>query len=267
MARIRTIKPDFFQSEAVARLSFLAALTWIGLWTQSDDAGKFRDSPRVIKGVLWSLRDDVTLKDVEAALDELANEARIVRYEVDGKRYLQVTNWAEHQKISKPTPSRLPNPDGTIPALPESDPGEISEDSGKSPDGLLVGKGKGKGSGNGPSKGYGDGGDAPGDDDEKPVAAKVGTRTKKKPPTTIPSDFTLTPEMRAWASENSPSVDIEFVTREFIDYWTTEGGKKVNWELTWRNRMRTKHEDMVARGWKPPKARAADPFNPGNWTA
>ncbi|TDC35665.1 hypothetical protein E1211_15275 [Micromonospora sp. 15K316] len=109
MPRIRTIKPSFFKSEDVSVLPFRARLTWVGLWTHADDQGRLKDNARLIKGDVWPL-DDVSLADIEDDLAVLAANGRIIRYEVAGVRYLEVVNWHEHQKISKPTPSRIPGP-------------------------------------------------------------------------------------------------------------------------------------------------------------
>jgi hypothetical protein len=97
MARIRNIKPEFFTSESVAELPLRARMTWIGLWTHSDNYGRSRDNVRTIKGAVWPLDDDVSLEDIEEDLRILAEKRRLVRYEVDGKRYLVITNWGEHQ--------------------------------------------------------------------------------------------------------------------------------------------------------------------------
>lgn len=114
MPRIRSIKPSFFKSEDVSVLPFRARLTWVGLWTHCDDAGRAKDNARLIKGDVWPL-DDVSLRDIEEDLAVLAAHGRIVRYEVAGARYLEIVNWRDHQKIPKPTPSRLPGPEqGTI---------------------------------------------------------------------------------------------------------------------------------------------------------
>lgn len=123
MARVRTIKPSFFQSDDVSALPLRARLTWIGLWTHCDDAGRTKDHARLIKAAIWPL-DNVSLADIEEDLETLAAHGRIVRYEVDGRRYLEITNWRVHQYIQKPTPSRLPPPpsissNGHVP-LPES---------------------------------------------------------------------------------------------------------------------------------------------------
>lgn len=110
MARIRTIKPGFFRSHDVTPLSYRARLTWIGLWTYVDDEGRGKDDPRIIKGDLWILEDDVTWQDVERDLTELSVRAHVVRYEDSGRRYLAIPAWLDHQVISRPTPSKFPAP-------------------------------------------------------------------------------------------------------------------------------------------------------------
>lgn len=138
MARIRSIKPSFFRSEDVSVLPLRARLTWIGLWTHCDDAGRTKDNSRLIKGDIWPL-DEVSLRDIEEDLETLAAHGRIVRYEVDGRRYLEITNWRDHQAIQKPTPSKLPPP----PVIHnQSSPVVLPEPS----DSAIAGKGKeGKG--------------------------------------------------------------------------------------------------------------------------
>ena len=109
MPRIRTIKPGFFKSEDVSALPFRARLTWVGLWTQCDDHGRYKDSVRLIKGDVWPL-DDVSLRDIEEDLSILEEQRRLVRYEVDGKRYLAVVNWHAHQAINRPGKPKHPAP-------------------------------------------------------------------------------------------------------------------------------------------------------------
>lgn len=113
MARIRNIKPEFFTSEAVSALPLRARLTWIGLWVHCDNHGRARDNVRIIKGAVWPL-DDVSLKDIEEDLATLADHGRIVRYEVDGKRYLEVTNWGEHQYGAFKDNPKYPDPNDGV---------------------------------------------------------------------------------------------------------------------------------------------------------
>ena len=111
MARIRTIKPEFPQSETVGKLSRDARLLYILLWTIVDDSGSARAASRMLASLLYPFDDDA--KDlIDGWLDELEGNDCIRRYQVDGSTYLEVTKWLSHQKIDKPTPSRLPpNPD------------------------------------------------------------------------------------------------------------------------------------------------------------
>lgn len=121
MARIRTIKPDFFKSDDVSPLPMRARLTWIGLWTHCDDHGRYKDNTRLIKGDIWSL-DDVTLRDIEDDLAVLADHGRIVRYVVDGKRYLAVVNWHAHQAINRPSKAKHPAPPIALAVANPEDP-------------------------------------------------------------------------------------------------------------------------------------------------
>jgi hypothetical protein len=110
MARIRTIKPNFFRSHNVADLSTDACrITWAGLWTYCDDAGRGLDDARLVKGEIWPLHDRITAKVVEVHLTELADgdDPMICRYVIGAKRFLHVINWDKHQKINRPQPSRI----------------------------------------------------------------------------------------------------------------------------------------------------------------
>ena len=109
MARIRTVKPELFTNERCAECSVSAVLTFIGLFTQADDHGRHRDNAAIIAGVLWPLRSDHTPVHVEEDLQQLTNAGLICRYTgCDGKRYLHIVGWFEHQKIDKPSQSRYP---------------------------------------------------------------------------------------------------------------------------------------------------------------
>ncbi|MGE0347190.1 MAG: hypothetical protein AB7N73_16195 [Gemmatimonadales bacterium] len=112
MARIRTIKPDFFASETVAQVSIPAMVTFSGLWTYVDDDGRGRANARLIKGAIWPLRDEVTAAVVEEHLDELESVGLVRRYQVDGQGYLLVKGFTEHQRVNRKVDSKLPPPPG-----------------------------------------------------------------------------------------------------------------------------------------------------------
>ena len=107
MARIRTIKPEFPHSESMGRVSRDARLTFIQLWTLADDEGRLRGNSRMLASLLFPYDDDA--KDlIDEWLTELEREKCIVRYTVEGTSYVQILNWLNHQKIDKPSKSKLP---------------------------------------------------------------------------------------------------------------------------------------------------------------
>ncbi|MYR58566.1 hypothetical protein GTY54_20770 [Streptomyces sp. SID625] len=109
MARIRTIKPEAFVSESLGGVSLTAERTFFGLLTQADDQGRHRDHAAIIAGQLWVLRPNHGPEDVEKDLAQLADAELICRYKGPGdKNYLHVVTWHEHQKINRPSKSRLP---------------------------------------------------------------------------------------------------------------------------------------------------------------
>lgn len=136
MARIRSIKPEFFTSETLARIPLSARLTFIGLWTYVDDNGVGVDNERLIGAALYPLDDDPleSLRRVSEDLRQLSAVGVITRYEVAGRRYLYVTNWDEHQKVSHPGKPRYPLPPPNLPKPPASG-------NGNPPEGLRNGSG------------------------------------------------------------------------------------------------------------------------------
>jgi hypothetical protein len=105
MARIRTIKPEFFRSRALTECSLSARVTFIGLWTACDDEGRYRYEPELLKADIWPFEPH---HDIGGDVQALAEHGMVCIYESAGKRYLHVVNWHEHQKINRPSPSRLP---------------------------------------------------------------------------------------------------------------------------------------------------------------
>lgn len=107
MARIRSIKPEFPHSESMGSVSRESRLLFILLWTVADDAGRLRGNSRMLASLLFPYDDDA--KDlIEGWLTELETEGCVQRYQVGRDSYLEICNWLNHQKIDKPTPSKLP---------------------------------------------------------------------------------------------------------------------------------------------------------------
>lgn len=107
MARIRTIKPEFPHSESMGRVSRESRLCFVLLWTIADDSGRLRGNSRMLASLLYPYDDDAKNK-IDSWLGQLSKEGCIVRYEVEGTSYIQIENWSSHQKIDKPSPSKIP---------------------------------------------------------------------------------------------------------------------------------------------------------------
>lgn len=128
MARIRTIKPEMPGSATLARCSRDARLLFVWLITDADDVGRVAGSAKRLAGSLYPHDGDVSEADVNRWVAELEAVDLLSSYWVKGVRYLALSGWSEHQRINKPTPSRLPPPDNADPTPPES-PGEVPEES------------------------------------------------------------------------------------------------------------------------------------------
>ena len=86
----------------------MGRLLFIGLWIIADREGRLEDRPARIK--VETLPYDNC--DVDRLLDDLARFGFIIRYEVDGVRYIQITNFTKHQNPHKnEKASEIPAPD------------------------------------------------------------------------------------------------------------------------------------------------------------
>ena len=106
MARIRTIKPEFWQDEELSSVSAETALLAIGLLNISDDSGYFKAHHGLIQAAIFPLRD--TSVSAHEMLIELSNIDYIELFlGTDHKSYGLVNGFTQHQKINRPTPSKI----------------------------------------------------------------------------------------------------------------------------------------------------------------
>lgn len=106
MARARNIKPGFFKNEVLGTADPLYSLLFEGLWVLADREGRLEDRPLRIKAEVFPYRDGT---NIDGMLDWLGRNEFIRRYEVDGKRYIEVCNFVKHQNPHKnETPSEIP---------------------------------------------------------------------------------------------------------------------------------------------------------------
>lgn len=97
MARIRTIKPEFWTDGNVVRLGPWARLFYVGTWNFAlCDQGHLPDDPMGLK--LKILPADPV--DADQLVDELVAAGRLVRRQTtDGRRFLHIRRFSDHQKL------------------------------------------------------------------------------------------------------------------------------------------------------------------------
>lgn len=95
----RIIKETICTNEKIAALTDFEFRLWVGLITQADDAGRGDARPAIIKGHVFPLRDQVTVKAISAGLHALATVRLVSLYTVGGKPIYWLPGWSEHQRI------------------------------------------------------------------------------------------------------------------------------------------------------------------------
>lgn len=98
MSRIRSIHPGLWTDEEFVSLSAFARLLFMGLWNECDDKGLFEWKPVTLKMRLLPA-DNL---DAAALLDEIEAAGCVRRYEINGKSYGAVRNFAKFQRPKKP---------------------------------------------------------------------------------------------------------------------------------------------------------------------
>lgn len=122
MARIRTIKPEFFTSEDIVALTPWARLLYIALWCEADREGRLRWKPATFK-MRYLPADNVNVIDL---CQELIDRGLVVTYQGDIDKGIEknrelfdnsldtlayIPKFYLHQQINnRETPSVLPSP-------------------------------------------------------------------------------------------------------------------------------------------------------------
>lgn len=218
MARIRTLKPEFWTDDIIVELSFAARLFYQGYWNFAlCDYGHSDATAKTLKMQIFPA-DDV---DAEELIEELVKWGRLIRKTTpEGRPYLHAATLSKHTKMDTRWNTRCPYCALEAPARPADTPPSSSEltETHASSDELT----------------------------ETPPSEVKGSEVKgsrerpHKRGARLPDDFTVDAQMRTWARQKVPHVDIDLETLKFINYWQSKTGRdatKLNWALTWQNWM------------------------------
>lgn len=105
----RIIREGIITSEAVNSLSWEAETFYRRLLSVVDDFGRFDARPSVLRSALYPLKLDSMREDsVQRCLKSCEAARLVVLYSVEGKEYLEVTNFRQQVRSKK---SKYPAPD------------------------------------------------------------------------------------------------------------------------------------------------------------
>jgi hypothetical protein len=220
MARIRTIKPEFFTSDDICALSPLARLLYIGLWCEADREGRLVWTPRVFKRRY--LPDDPC--DAAAVAAELVERGLVVPY---GDGYAWIPTLARHQLLNpRESASKLPPPDGDAsPRTNDASP-RVDECAPLGKEGEGTGKGE---------EGEGASADAP---------SRVASRPARKVAHALPEGWQPDAADLAWSATARPDLSAEAIaaeTERFRNHAAATGRTAQRWGPYWRNWITRAH--------------------------
>ncbi len=129
MPRIRSIKPEFWDSPSTASASLRVRLLFIAMWNWADDHG--RGTANASQVLSFAFPNDAELPSLVAEAPRIYTEIRgsfgVVFYEVDGRRFYAIPSWNDHQKNERKAASKYPPPPEGITADQAPDWASVAE--------------------------------------------------------------------------------------------------------------------------------------------
>ncbi len=206
MARIRTIKPEIWTDEKLSECSLSAHLLFIGLISFADDEGRMEFAQARIRMQIFPC-GRVPSKKLTELIGELTERSLIRVYVVDEREFLDIPGFIKHQRINRPTPSKLPAFHGVL-----------SESSVSAQAGM----------------------------EWKGMERIKERESKRRASKTCPLDFELGLELRQWARDNAPTVNVDSETETFREFEFQR--PYTNWPATWKRWMKRANERKGTNG-------------------
>ena len=105
----RIIKESICTSDTIDALTWFEECVFYRLIVNCDDYGRFDGRPAIIKNRLFPLKENLTTKAVEVAVNKLANRGLVVLYMFEDRPYLYLPTWDKHQTV-RAKKSKYPAP-------------------------------------------------------------------------------------------------------------------------------------------------------------
>ena len=115
MARLRNRirKADYYTDGELVRWHRDKRATYAGLWAIAEDSGCLEDDPFAWKLLIWGspLDADITVELLEKWRDEFIAAGKLIPYEAEGRRYLFIRTFHQHEMPRNPQMNDLPLPE------------------------------------------------------------------------------------------------------------------------------------------------------------
>ena len=105
----RVIKDSIRTNSKIASLTWFEEVLFYRLIVSADDYGCYDGRIAVVKNTLFPLKDNVTNKSVENALNKLIKAGLVCRYAANDIPYLFIKSWDKHQR-TRNTRRKYPAP-------------------------------------------------------------------------------------------------------------------------------------------------------------
>jgi hypothetical protein len=234
--RARNIKPGFFLNEELADIEApWGRILYAGLWCMADREGRLEDRPRRIKVEIFPY--DEKIPSIEKILAQLADKKFILRYNVEGEKFIQINKFKSHQNPhNTERQSTIPSPPvhGELTVdLPLPNGGNLADSlihgftDSLNPDSLIHG--------------------------EKPSPKK-----SKKSETPLPEDFGISEAVKTWAAGKGFD-RLDDHLEAFRDYALSRGKTYADWDSAFKRAIR---EDWAKLGGNGAQPQRQSPLQP-----
>lgn len=108
MARIRTIKPEFWEDEKIGKLPIPCRLFFIGCWNFADDFGVIKNNPVLLKSQIFPYDENLRVSEIKKWIDALVDARMLIPIILDGEKnhpaeesYYLIRTFRSHQVLDK----------------------------------------------------------------------------------------------------------------------------------------------------------------------
>lgn len=101
MARIRTIKPEFWEDEKVGKLPIPCRLFFIGCWNFADDFGVIKGNAALLKSQIFPYDENLRVSEIKKWIDSLVDARMLVPIIHAEESYYIIRTFRSHQVLDK----------------------------------------------------------------------------------------------------------------------------------------------------------------------